>query len=408
MKYEDERLVDFDAQQFDPNLLYSKEAFSTAEYEYIAATLNIFKEYYPEPSSKLSEILYAFHASANLVTSVHTLHSESLVSVDIELLRIVDLVTDCIDAVLTDSFSSQSLEQQIVRRILFHAGVQQGRLFPLHLLPVQKSYRQLQELGGSQQQFVANLLFVLCHETAHLDPVRDSDTSDFVRNHFSSAEASAHFKNAILMGLDPVEFVRSLRRDHQIEWYVEPFQELSRRSDSWRSELYCDFLGIALVIGVRRKIELGFSHAIAGLLGLQFTQLILEITGLLLNEPDHMTRATANTIIKATERVLALISSVSTLVILQLHQSQHKAGLETLQRIALGNYQLAQRVLTKIQSLIETIRNHSVGDIASSRRIASEWGYSSSRVGKIFWGGRLKNLNKLDGAEKLNALTGDI
>lgn len=400
--------MSFDSQQFDPNLLYSKEVFSSAECDYIISTLNVFKEYYPESSSRLSEILYAFHASANLVTSVHILNSESLVSVDIELLRVVDLVTDCIDAVLTDSFFAQSLEQQIVRRILFHAGVRQGRLFPLHVLPMQKSYRQLQELGGSQQQFVANLLFILCHETAHLDPVRDSDTDDFIRNHFSSSEASAHFKDAIVMGLDPIELVRNLHCDHRIEWYTEPFQELSQRSDSWLSELYCDFFGAALVIGVRRNIELGFSHVIAGLLGLQFTQLILEITGLLLNEPTHMTRATANTIIKATERVLALISSVSTLVMLQLHQSQHKAGLETLQRIALGNYQLAQRVLIKIQSLLGTVRNHSVGDIASSHRIANEWGYSSSRVSKLLWGGRLKNLNKLSDAENIDASAGDV
>lgn len=375
-------------QQFDPSLLYSLEGFTRRELELMGHTRSFFLQKYPKSSEIIQRTTYVLHASANFQTAAYIFDTDSLVCVDVELLRLVDLLTDCVEYRITKSLFGALSVDLLIRKIVFHGGARCGMLFGLDALPPLDSHRVLSDSPGAAAHFAAALLFVLCHETAHINQVLDTSTPAFIREHFASHDARQNFLGLGLIATpDPLSLIRALKRDHLIEPYANAFADLQDYSDTALSELYADFFGIALCVGTYRDAGLTLSSVANGIIGLQAAQMIIDISGLLLHKSGGIDYTTANAIVRCTERYIATCGMFAALLQRKFHHSELPKALHLLSTICSECFGLAVSSLQSVQAQAGALSSARVTRPSDIRLVAERWGYRSNRTGKLMFGG---------------------
>lgn len=371
----------FEPSQFDPNLLYSDGFYTDSELKIIRIALGSLRATYPRFTEKHRHTYLSLHSSAQLNSTVHVAGKYSLECIDVELLRLMDFFTDCVNS--ADHLDYKGLRNQIVDRIIFHAGVRSGRFFQVDRLPAQLSYRNIQNTDGSQKYFFTGLLFMLSHETCHIDCMLDPSAHLFSRQQLGWSESRGHFSVALRWGLHPKSLLERLHLDHRIDFYSSPFDKLQLRDDSWLTELHADFIGIAIAVGHRQKFGIDLLHAVGAVMGLQFTQLALDIVSIFVQAPGLVSRETANVIIRASERTLASVVNIASIVMHTTPTAIHEETVDRVRNVALRNFEMVQQIAASSQVRIASLSPVDAMSISEATRVVKRWGYDCTRVSKL-------------------------
>lgn len=375
----DYTLFDTDlAERFRPNLLFSSQGFSECEIKIFTTLTTYIKDKNPYYTAKGLDADILSYASANLINSAFRSKNYSQVSVDIEFLRLLDIITDCMDGFI---HAKPTNLNRIIDRLIFHSSVRNGNFHLLPKIPIQANDHFIDLRGGSYAMIA--FLFIVCHELEHLNYLKNPE--DLTEMEKIMAEEGKDFieyyANNLLDFKYLVQKISAPSTEKKFNKFS--FQDVINAEKSVLTEMICDQGSFAFTLAFVLRTKLPIRDLLTALLAIEFTQALLEITTQLTTlisksaefalQPDKLNNLSLRELV---------FHSFSSTMILNFTKEADKskiafaidAHLATKNRLMVI---FAKKIWERLNELAGT---PSQENYPNYRKLITEWGFRHSRI----------------------------